>query len=217
MLGMLRDLLGAAASGQRNVVIDTGAPSPTELPPKSTAVFDIDSIGLANVINGLNHGVDPGGSPIGAPTRFVVGINVKPAAADLEREIERFAWKAEAGVDFAITDPVYDAETLLRFQEKNRHPHVHIIAGIQPLQSLREAEYLANEVPWIYVPAEIVDRMRSAQGRGSEAVGAEGLKIAAEVCEQLLPSVRGLQFSTAGNDVSGLIELINGLPVAPVH
>ncbi|HEX5962162.1 MAG TPA: bifunctional homocysteine S-methyltransferase/methylenetetrahydrofolate reductase, partial [Gemmatimonadales bacterium] len=127
MLGMLSDLLGAAAGGLRNVLIVTGDPPAMGPYPDSTAVFDIDSIGLTNLLRRLNQGLDPGGNPIGEPTRFVVGVALNQGA-DSERELERFAWKVEAGADFAVTQPVFDAAQLERFLDRVRSP-IPIIAG----------------------------------------------------------------------------------------
>src|SRR3954468_13371292 len=135
MLGMLSDLLGAAAGGLRNVLIVTGDPPAMGPYPDSTAVFDIDSIGLINVLHRLNQGLDPGGNSIGEPTRFVVGVAVNQGA-DLEKELERFAWKVEAGADFAVTQPVFDTDQLKRFLDRAQS-RVPVIAGIWALTSLR--------------------------------------------------------------------------------
>ncbi|MCZ6857451.1 MAG: bifunctional homocysteine S-methyltransferase/methylenetetrahydrofolate reductase, partial [Gemmatimonadetes bacterium] len=106
MLGMINDLLGGAAAGLRNILIVSGDP-PTMGPyPDATAVFDIDSIGLTNVVSRLNHGLDPGGNSIGEPTRYVIGVAANHTAVDLDREIKRYAWKVDAGADFAVTQPV---------------------------------------------------------------------------------------------------------------
>lgn len=193
MLGMLADLLGAAAMGLRNLLLVTGD-APTMGPyPDSTAVFDIDSIGLTNVAYRLNHGLDPGGNPIGPPTRFVIGVAANHAATDLEREVGRFFWKVDAGAEFAITQPVFDADPLAAFLERIRQFRVPVLASLWPLISLRNAEFLANEVPGVRVPPVVLDRMRAAQARGSEAAAAEGLAIAREVLETIRPMVQGVQ------------------------
>ncbi len=166
LLGMLSDLLGASASGLRNLLIITGDPPKMGPYPDATAVFDIDSIGLTNLVARLNRGLDPGGNPIGEPTRFVHGVGVNPAAPDLDHELRRFAWKAEAGACFAVTQPVFDRSRLEQFLRRTEGFGVPVIAGIWPLVSLRNAEFLANEVPGVTVPAETVDRMRQASARG---------------------------------------------------
>jgi 5,10-methylenetetrahydrofolate reductase len=207
MLGMLSDLLGAAAGGLRNVLIVTGDP-PTMGPyPDSTAVFDIDSIGLTNVLHRLNQGLDPGGNSIGEPTRFVVGVALNQGA-EPERELERFAWKVEAGADFAVTQPVFDPEQLERFLSRARSP-VPIIAGVWPLTSLRNAEFLANEVPGVEVPHPIIERMRKAQEQGSGAARREGVAIASDMVEAIKDLVQGVQVSAAGGRVGAALEVLS--------
>jgi homocysteine S-methyltransferase len=198
MLGMLSDLLGAAAGGLRNVLIVTGDP-PTAGPyPDATAVFDIDSIGLTNVVRRLNEGRDPGGASVGEPTRFVIGVAANQGAPDLELELERFHWKVEAGAEFAITQPVFDAEELTRFLERASAWRIPVIAGIWPLTSLRNAEFLANEVPGARVPDAVLERMRQAEGRGEAQAQAEGVQIAQEVLDAVREIVQGVQVSTSG-------------------
>jgi homocysteine S-methyltransferase len=193
MLGMLSDLLGAAAGGLRNVLIVTGDPPAMGPYPDSTAVFDIDSIGLTNLIRRLNQGLDPGGNSIGEPTRYVVGVALNQGA-ESDRELERFAWKVGAGADFAVTQPVFDAIQLERFLSRTRSP-IPVIAGIWPLTSLRNAEFLANEVPGISVPAEVLERMRVASVRGKEAALTEGVAIAREMLGAVRSRVQGVQVS----------------------
>jgi len=193
LLGMLSDLLGAAASGLSNLLIVTGDPPKMGPYPDATAVFDIDSIGLTNLVSRLNHGLDPGGNPLGGTTRFVIGVGVNPAAVDMDRELKRFAWKAEAGAEFAITQPVFDLEQLDRFLKRVAEFRIPIIAGLWPLVSLRNAEFLANEVPGVTVPQAILDRMRSASARGKDDALAEGIGIAREMFAAIRSRVRGIQ------------------------
>jgi homocysteine S-methyltransferase len=211
MLGMLSDLLGAAAGGLRNVLIVTGDPPAMGPYPDSTAVFDIDSIGLTNVVRRLNQGLDPGGNPIGEPTRFVVGVALNQGA-DLERELERFAWKVEAGADFAVTQPVFDADQLERFVGRLRAP-IPIIAGIWPLASLRNAEFLANEVPGVHVPPTVIERMRLAQEQGTAAARAEGVAIAAEMVEAIKDMVQGVQVTAPAGRIGPAIDVLASLKV----
>jgi methionine synthase / methylenetetrahydrofolate reductase(NADPH) len=206
MLGMLSDLLGAAAGGLRNVLIVTGDPPATGPYPDSTAVFDIDSIGLTNLLRRLNQGLDPGGNPIGEPTRFVVGVALNQGA-DLEHELERFAWKVEAGADFAVTQPVFDAAQLERFLGRVRAP-IPVIAGIWPLASLRNAEFLANEVPGVQLPQAVIERMRLAQERGTAAARAEGVAIAAEMVEAVKDLVQGVQVTAPAGRVGAALEVL---------
>ena len=206
MLGMLSDLLGAAAGGLRNVLIVTGDPPAMGPYPDSTAVFDIDSIGLTNVVRRLNQGLDPGGNQIGEPTRFVVGVALNQGA-EQRRELERYAWKVEAGADFAVTQPVFDPDQLARFLDRAKSP-VPVIAGIWPLTSLRNAEFLANEVPGVVVPAGIIERMRKAQEHGSAAARAEGVAIASEMVERVKDLVQGVQVSAPSGRVGVALETL---------
>jgi homocysteine S-methyltransferase len=195
LLGMLSDLLGASAMGLRNLLIITGDPPKMGPYPDATAVFDIDSIGLTNLVSNLNRGLDPGGNAIGAPTRFSIGVGVNPASIDLAHEIKRFEWKVDAGAEYAITQPVFDAKQLEKFLKRIEHVRIPIVAGIWPLVSVRNAEFLANEVPGVSVPDDIIARMRKANERSKEAAVAEGIAIAREMLERVRESVQGVQVS----------------------
>ncbi|MDQ6887189.1 MAG: bifunctional homocysteine S-methyltransferase/methylenetetrahydrofolate reductase [Gemmatimonadota bacterium] len=195
LLGMLSDLLGASAVGLRNLLIITGDPPKMGPYPDATAVFDIDSIGLTNLVSRLNHGLDPGGNAIGQPTAFAIGVGVNPAALDPVQELRRFEWKVDAGAEYAITQPVFDPEQLESFLERIAHVRIPIIAGIWPLVSSRNAEFLANEVPGVVVPEEIITRMRRANERSKEHAVAEGCAIAREMLERVRGAVQGVQVS----------------------
>ena len=195
LLGMLSDLLGAAAAGLRNLLLVTGDPPKMGPYPEATAVFDIDAIGLTNLVARLNRGLDPGGNPIGPPTRFAIGVGVNPAAPDLEHELRRFHWKVDAGAEFAITQPVFDLAQLDRFLQRVEQYRIPIIGGIWPLVSLRNAEFLANEVPGVSVPDEVLHRMRRASDAGREAALAEGVGIAREMLEAVRARLAGAQVS----------------------
>jgi homocysteine S-methyltransferase len=211
MLGMLSDLLGAAAGGLRNVLIVTGDP-PTAGPyPDATAVFDIDSIGLTNVVRHLNEGLDPGGTSIGEPTRFVIGVAANQGAIDRGRELERFHWKVEAGAEFAVTQPVFDPAELADFLERIAPWRIPVIAGIWPLTSLRNAEFLANEVPGARVPEAVLERMRRADAAGPGAAHAEGIRIAQEILEAVRGMVQGVQVSTPGGRPEVALEALGQL------
>ena len=207
LLGMLSDILGAHAAGLRNILIITGDPPKMGPYPEATAVFDIDSIGLTNLVYRLNHGLDPGSNPIGAPTRWVIGVGVNPGALDLDRELSRFAWKVDAGAEFAVTQPVFDVRQLELFLERVEQFKIPVVAGIWPLLSLRNAEFLANEVPGVSVPEEVLARMRKASDRGKEAALAEGVAIARDMFRQVKGAVQGVQVSAPFGRVEVALEV----------
>ncbi len=207
MLGMISDLLGAAAAGLRNLLLVTGDP-PSMGPYDFTGVFDIDSIGLTNVVYQLNHGLDPGGNAIGEPTQFVIGVAVNHAAVDLDRELSRFDWKVDAGAEFAVTQPIFDPQQFVSFLKRIEDHNISIIAGIWPLRSLRNAEFLANEVPEVVVPESVLNRMRKAQERGDEAAAAEGVRIAREVLEEVRGAVQGVHVGGASGRMELALEVL---------
>ena len=213
LLGMMSDLLGAHALGLRNLLIITGDPPKMGPYPEATAVFDIDSIGLANLVNRLNHALDPGGNAIDQPTAFTIGVGVNPGAQDIEEELQRFYWKIEAGAEYAITQPVFDPEQLLRLidQLKQRGIWVPIVAGIWPLVSIRNAEFLANEVPGVIIPDAILDRMRRASEKGREFGLQEGISIAREMFERVRPHVQGLQVSAPFGRTDYALQVFEGI------
>jgi methionine synthase / methylenetetrahydrofolate reductase(NADPH) len=213
LLGMLSDLLGAHALGLRNLLLITGDPPKMGPYPDATAVFDIDAIGLTNLVSRLNHGLDPGGNAIGEPTSFTIGVGVNPGSLDLEHELNRFYWKVEAGAEYAITQPVFDADQLLRFMAEleRRETRIPIVAGIWPLVSVRNAEFLANEVPGISLPDAVIDRMRRAQARSQEHALQEGIAIAREIFDAVRGEVRGLQVSAPFGRVGFALQVFEGM------
>jgi homocysteine S-methyltransferase len=207
LLGMLSDLLGAAAIGLRNMLLITGDPPKMGPYPSATAVFDIDAIGLTNLVRNLNHGRDPGDNAIGAPTQFVIGVGVNPAPIDLEHELKRFAWKVEAGAEFAVTQPVFDPSQLENFLRRTEGARPPIVAGIWPLVSVRNAEFLANEVPGVSVPASVIERMRKASDKSKEHAVAEGIAIAREMLDRVRGGVQGVQVSAPFGKVELALEV----------
>ena len=205
LLGIQSDLLGAAALGLQNVLAITGDPPKLGPYPTATAVFDVDAIGLVNIVSQLNRGLDLGGSDIGIPTRFCVGVGANPVAVDMDREMQRFRYKVEAGAEWAITQPIFDADALFHFLEFATPLGIPIIAGIWPLKSLRNAEFMANEVPGVRVPPEILARMARWTSAGDQLK--EGIAIAQETIAKVRPSVRGLQLSAP----LGQVELLDSL------
>ena len=195
LLGMLSDLLGASAVGLRNLLIVTGDPPKMGPYPDATAVFDVDSIGLTNLVHSLNRGLDPGGNAIGKPTCFAIGVGCNPVAIDPAQELKRFEWKVDAGAEYAITQPVFDVAQLERFLDSIAHVRIPVVAGIWPLVSVRNAEFLANEVPGVTVPESIITRMRRANEKSKEHAVAEGIAIAHEMFDRVKDAVQGVQVS----------------------
>ena len=208
---MISDLLGAAAGGIRNLLIVTGRPPTTGPYPDSTAVLDIDSIGLTNVVHGLNRGVDPGGSGIGGPTRFVIGVRINPVAVDQNQEIGRFRWKADAGAHFVVTPPLFAPQRLKDFLAQAPDLDVPVVVGLRPLTSLAEAEFLHNEVPGIELPKGVLQRMEDADARGVEAASAEGVQIAVEVFEEVQDVVAGIRISVPADHLDGSLAVLAGV------
>jgi methionine synthase I (cobalamin-dependent)/5,10-methylenetetrahydrofolate reductase len=206
LLGMQSDLLGAHAVGIRNVVLFTGDPRKRGDYSDATLVFDVDSIGLTNAVNRLNHGRDVGGQAIGAPTAFHIGVVANPTAPRIDDEIRRFAFKVDAGAEFATTQPIYDVEALDRFLAQVGHLGVPVIASVRPFESLLHAEYLANEVPNLHVPEALLDRMRCAEAEGRAAE--EGVAIAIEVGSEVRRRVQGLQL---GGPPRAIDAVLHGL------
>lgn len=209
LLGMQSDLLGAHSMGIRNVLLVTGDPPHAADYPDATAVFDVDSIGLTNVVTRLNQGLDIGGQPIGAPTAFHVGVAANPGAPNIEEEIRRFHYKVKAGAEFAITQPVFDVGALVEFLARIASVRIPVLAAITPLESLRHAEFLANEVPGLRVPDRVVERMRVAEADGRAAE--EGMAIACEIATEVHPHVQGVQISTAAGALQSSLGVMRAL------
>ncbi len=211
LLGMMSDLLGAAALGLHNLLIITGDPPKMGPYPDATAVFDIDAIGLTNMVNKLNHGVDIGNNPIGKPTAFSIGVGVNPGAVNLDEEIRRFEWKVEAGAEYAITQPVFDTNQLLRFLDKISHVRIPIVAGIWPLISYRNAEFMHNEVPGVNVTPEILERMRIASEKSKEHARDEGIAIARDSLREVRDVIQGVQVSAPFGNVRYALQVFDAL------
>ncbi len=206
ILGMQSDLIGAAGLGLRNLLCITGDPPKMGPYPNATGVFDVDSIGLVNMVARLNSGYDLGGTSIGRSTGFSIGVGANPVAPDLNREFSRFQYKVEAGAHWAITQPVFDADSLFRFLDFASKFSIPIIAGIWPLMSLRNAEFMANEVPGVFVPPSLIERMR--QCKNAEDQKKEGLDIARELLFVVRGQVQGLQISAPLGNVDMALSLL---------
>ena len=217
LLGMMSDLIGAQALGLRNMLLITGDPPKMGPYPEATAVFDIDSVGLTNLVSHLNHGLDLGGNALGSSTSFVTGVGVNPGAVDLDEEIEHWYWKVDAGAEFGVTQPVFDVEQLVAFLERieRENTRIPIVAGIWPLVSLRNAEFLNSEVPGIDVPESSMERMRRAQEKGKEHARAEGCAIAREMLAEVRGLVEGVQVSAPFGKVPYALDVFAALDEYP--
>jgi methionine synthase / methylenetetrahydrofolate reductase(NADPH) len=202
------DLLGASSIGLRNILCLTGDPPKVGNYPDATAVFDVDSIGLVNMVNRLNHGLDVGSNSIGASTNFTIAIAANPGVPDLEDELRRFAYKVEAGAEYVVTQPVFDLRLLENFLERIREFRIPVIAGIWPLTSLRNAEFMKNDLR-VAMPEEIMLRM--AQADTPDAARREGIRIAQEMLEAVRPIVQGVQVSAPSGRYAAAAEVLAGI------
>ncbi|MBZ5681697.1 MAG: bifunctional homocysteine S-methyltransferase/methylenetetrahydrofolate reductase [Acidobacteriia bacterium] len=206
------DLLGAAAVGIRNLICITGDPPKMGNYPDATAVFDVDAIGLVNIVHNLNRGLDLGGNPIGSGTGFVIGVGANPGLTDLDEEIRRFEYKVEAGAEYAVTQPVFDIRLLENFLRRIEHCRIPVVAGIWPLVSVRNAEFMKNELR-VSVPDSILERM--ARTQTPEAARAEGVAIAREMLIAVRQTVQGAQISAPLGRYSSAVDVLEALGTSP--
>jgi homocysteine S-methyltransferase len=209
LLGMQSDLLGAHAMGVRNLVVVTGHARMVGDYPDATGVFDVDSVGLTNVISRLNRGLDIGGQAIGAPTGFHVGVMINPGAENLDSEVRRFEYKVEAGAEFVITRPVFDPATFERLHKRIAPAGIPILAGLWPFESVLNAEFMANEVPGVLVPEAVLERMRTAE-EGAAAT-AQGIAIARETLLAIQGMVQGVHVSAPGGRIEVALAVLDGV------
>jgi methionine synthase / methylenetetrahydrofolate reductase(NADPH) len=212
LLGMQSDLLGAHATGIRNLLLVTGDPRKRGDYSDATLVFDVDSIGLANLVGRLNQGKDVGGQAIGHPTAFHVGVVGNPTAPRLDDEVRRFEYKARAGAEFAITLPIFDLAALDLFLARVAHLGLPVLGAIRPFDSLLHAEFLANEVPNLRVPEPLLARMRAADAEGRAAE--EGFAIAVELARAVRERVQGLQVGGPPSAVASVLTALTGVQTA---
>jgi homocysteine S-methyltransferase len=192
ILGIQSELLGGYAVGVRNLICITGDPPRMGPNLNATAVFDVDSIGLVNIVNNLNSGLDIGGNPMGSRTALLIGVGANPGALNLDEEVHRFELKVQAGAEYAVTQPVFDLELLEQFLLRIEHVKIPLICGIWPLTSFRNAEFMVNELR-VPVPEHYLERMRRADS--ADKARAEGVAIAREMVERVRPMVQGVQLS----------------------
>jgi methionine synthase I (cobalamin-dependent)/5,10-methylenetetrahydrofolate reductase len=214
LLGMQSDMLGAHAIGLRNMLLVTGDPPKMGSYPNATGVFDIDAIGLTNMVHRLNGGIDLGGRSIGEPTALSIGVGVNPVHRDFEYEMKRFRWKVEAGAEWAITQPVFDVASLHRFLEfiEKANIRIPIIAGVWPLLSHRNAVFMNNEVPGVVIPEAIIKRMEVP--KSPDDAKKVGIDIAREMVEELGNDVQGIQMSAPFGKIELALAIIGREVVA---
>ena len=209
LLGLQSDLLGAYALGMRNLLITTGQPSRLGDYQDATTVYDVDSIGLTNVVTRLNQGFDIGGKSLGAPTGFHIGVAVNPSALNGDEESRRFRFKLEAGAEFVVLRPVFDPNDIEDFLTRNAHDGVPVIGCVRPIESVRQAEFLANEVPGVRLPERYLARMQDAEREGRAAD--EGVTIAAEIAQTLRPLVQGLQIWAPPGRLDTVVPVLDAM------
>jgi homocysteine S-methyltransferase len=207
LMALQAELIGAHALGVRNIIALTGDPPRIGDYPSATGVWDVDSIGLIKILRRLNEGYDWLGTSIGRPASFTIACAVNPAAEDLDREIERFKQKIEAGAQVAMSQPLYDRETLERFFERTGRLPIPFLLGVLPLQSSRHAEFMHNEVPGIVIPQTLRDRMRKAGENGIT----EGLQQSRQLLEETKDLVQGVYLMPSFGRYEVVAELVRWL------
>jgi methionine synthase / methylenetetrahydrofolate reductase(NADPH) len=208
ILGIQSELLGAHAVGVRNLICITGDPPRMGTYPDATAVFDVDAIGLSNIVTNLNHGLDIGGNPIGSQTALVLGFGANPGAVNLDEEIRRFEWKVQAGAEYVVTQPVFDIDLLEAFIKRVEQFKIPFLAGIWPLTSYRNAEFMVNELR-VPVPEQFMERMRLCDN--ADKARAEGVRIAQEMVVRCRPLVQGVQLSAPFGRYQMAIEVAEAI------
>jgi len=212
VLSMQSDLLGAAALGIHNLICITGDPPKMGNYPDATAVFDVDAIGLVNIVHNLNRGLDIGGNPLGTGTSFVIGVGANPGLPNIDEEIKRFEYKVEAGAECAVTQPVFDLKLLEAFLRRIEHCKIPVLAGIWPLVSVRNAEFMKNELR-VSVPDSILERMAGA--KTPEAAREEGIAIAREMLIAVRDMVQGAQISAPSGRYTSAADVLEALGTSP--
>jgi methionine synthase I (cobalamin-dependent)/5,10-methylenetetrahydrofolate reductase len=207
ILSIQSDLLGAASIGIKNILCLTGDPPKMGNYPDATAVFDVDAIGLTKIVRGMNRGLDIGGNSIGGSAGFTLSVAANPGVPDLDHEVRRFAYKVEAGAEFGITQPVFDLKLLEDFLRRVEQFRIPIVAGIWPLTSLRNAEFMKNDLK-VSMPDSILKRMETATALGKESALAEGLAIAQEMLASVRGAVQGVQVSAPFGKYAAAAEVL---------
>lgn len=207
-IGLQSELLGAHTLGVLNILAVTGDPTSIGDYPFAKGVFELDSIGLSRMVTSLNRGNDLTGRDLEEPTHFLLGVAVNPTSPNLDLEYDRFRQKLDAGAQFAFTQPLFDPATLDQFMNRiSSFSHIPIFVGIMPLRSSKHAEFIHNEIPDMFVPQDIRERMRSA--------GAEGAKVGVEIAQRFLldtqPMVQGAYLMPPFNKFDMAIDVMKVL------
>ena len=209
ILSIQSELLGAHSAGVRNLICITGDPPRMGLYPDATAVFDVDAIGLVNIVRNLNHGLDIGGNPMGSQTGLLTGVGANPGALNMDEEIRRFEWKVQAGADYVVTQPVFDLDLLEAFLKRIQHVKIPVLCGIWPLTSFRNAEFMVNELR-VPVPEPFMERMRRVDN--AEKAREEGVAIAREMVQRVAAMVEGVQLSAPFGRYQMAIDVAEAIP-----
>jgi homocysteine S-methyltransferase len=209
ILSIQSELLGAHSAGVRNLICITGDPPRMGLYPDATAVFDVDAIGLVNIVHNLNHGLDIGGNPMGSQTALLTGVGANPGALNMDEEIRRFEWKVQAGAEYVVTQPVFDLDLLEAFLKRIEHVKIPVLCGIWPLTSFRNAEFMVNELR-VPVPEPFMERMRRVDN--AEKAREEGVAIAREMVERVASMVQGVQLSAPFGRYQMAIDVAEAFP-----
>jgi len=208
ILGIQSELLGAHTAGVRNLICITGDPPRMGAYPDATAVFDVDAIGLVNIVKNLNHGLDIGGNPMGSQTAMLIGVGANPGAPNMDEEMRRFEWKVEAGAEYVVTQPVFDLRLLEAFLKRIEHVRVPVICGVWPLTSFRNAEFMVNELR-VPVPDDLMERMRRVDN--AEKARDEGVAIAREMVAAVRHVVQGVQLSAPFGRYQMALDVAEGI------
>jgi methionine synthase I (cobalamin-dependent)/5,10-methylenetetrahydrofolate reductase len=209
ILSIQSELLGAHSVGVRNLICITGDPPRMGLYPDATAVFDVDAIGLVNIVRNLNFGLDIGGNPMGSQTALLTGVGANPGALNMDEEIRRFEWKVQAGADYVVTQPVFDLDLMEAFLKRIEHVKIPVLCGIWPLTSFRNAEFMVNELR-VPVPEPFMERMRRVDN--AEKAREEGVAIAREMVARVAGMVQGVQLSAPFGRYQMAIDVAEAIP-----
>jgi methionine synthase / methylenetetrahydrofolate reductase(NADPH) len=212
VIGIQSDLLGAYAMGIKNILAVTGDPPKLGNYPDATAVFDVDSIGLVNILNRLNHGLDIAGNPIGSPSGYFIGVGANPGAINQNEEFKKIYWKIDAGAEYIITQPVFDIKIFENFINETSKYNIPVIAGLWPLTSIRNAEFMNNEIHGCYVPDFIMKRLEKYQDNKEES-REEGIRIARDILFEIKDMIRGVQISMPFGRVQTVFDLLEGFKI----